>query len=253
MQNLRKEYPYLYETHLHTSNSSACAWASGAEMAGACKAYGYTGIIVTDHHWGGNTNISKKLDWTEWVEGLCSGYDDAKACGDAIGLDVFFGWESGFNGTEFLIYGLDKNWLLEHPECTRVTIEEQYALVHDAGGMVIHAHPYREEPYIPEILLYPEHVDGIEIINAAHSNPTSVCHNIPEFDALAKAFALKHGLPGTAGSDIHRTRLFGAGVAFKRKLRSIQEYNEAILGCEDYVLTNGYTWFDRFGNPIGEV
>lgn len=25
LENLRKEYPYLYETHLHTSEASACA------------------------------------------------------------------------------------------------------------------------------------------------------------------------------------------------------------------------------------
>ena len=36
--------------------------------------------------------------------------------GDEIGLQVFFGWEETFDGQDFLIYGLDKEWMLKHPE-----------------------------------------------------------------------------------------------------------------------------------------
>ena len=54
--------------------------------------------------------------------------------------------------------------------CTK----EQYELVHAAGGMVIHAHPYREEDYIPEVRLFPEWVDGVEGINATHSSSISL-------------------------------------------------------------------------------
>ena len=34
---LTKEYPFAYETHLHTSEGSACGRSTGAEMARACK------------------------------------------------------------------------------------------------------------------------------------------------------------------------------------------------------------------------
>ena len=40
---------YVYETHMHTSEASACAGSTGTQMARAYKAAGYTGIIVTDH------------------------------------------------------------------------------------------------------------------------------------------------------------------------------------------------------------
>ena len=60
---LPKGYPYLYETHLHTSQGSACAVDTGKRMAEACKAAGYTGIIVTDHNWGGNTAVNRYLPW----------------------------------------------------------------------------------------------------------------------------------------------------------------------------------------------
>ena len=46
---------YLYETHMHTSEGSACGQSAGAEMARAYAENGYTGIIVTDHFFYGNT------------------------------------------------------------------------------------------------------------------------------------------------------------------------------------------------------
>ena len=59
---------YRYETHLHTCEGSACASASGAEMARAHKEMGYTGIFVTDHFFNGNTAVPRDLPWRERVE-----------------------------------------------------------------------------------------------------------------------------------------------------------------------------------------
>ena len=158
-----------YETHMHTSESSACARSTGREMAQAAKEAGYTGIIITDHNWYGNSCISAGLPWEEWIEQFCTGYEHAKDKGEEIGLDVFFGYESCYQGTEFLIYGVDKMWLKLHPEIKDASIKEQHELIRKAEGMVIHAHPYREEWYIPKIRLFPEDVDGVEGINATHS------------------------------------------------------------------------------------
>lgn len=250
MSLVREQYPYLYETHLHTSESSACARSTGAQMARACKEYGYTGIFVTDHNWGGNTATDRSLPWEQWVDAFVLGYENAKAEGDRIGLDVFFGYEAGYHGTEFLLYGVDAGWMKAHPQIQTATVEEQYRLVHEAGGLVIHAHPYREEFYIPEIRLYPEWVDGVEGINATHSNPKSTGHNNPAYDERAIKYARLHNLPMSAGSDIHGTNLFGGGVAFRRRLSSAKDYVHAILTGEDYVLTDGAKWYDRCGNVI---
>ena len=250
MHSVLEQYPYLYETHLHTSESSACGRSTGAEMARACKEYGYTGIFVTDHNWGGNTATDRGLPWNEWVDAFVLGYSNAKAEGDKIGLDVFFGYEAGYRGTEFLIYGIDAEWMKEHPQLLTATVEEQYAMVHEAGGLVMHAHPYREEFYIPEIRLYPECVDGVEGVNATHSNPGSTAHNDPAFDLRAIAYAHLHNLPMSAGSDIHGTHLFGGGTAFRRRLTSAADYVQAILTGEDYVLTDGVKWYDKQGNAM---
>ena len=245
---------YKYEPHLHTNAASACASNSGAEMARASKDAGYTGIFITDHFWGGNTSIDYALPWRQWVDAYTRGYFDAKETGEKIGLDVFFGWESCFDGTEFLIYGLTPEWLYEHPEVRFITPEEQYSLVHEGGGFVVHAHPFRHNFDIPCIRLFPQYEDAVEAINATHSHPNvyPVKHRTPEWDEEARAYAAENGLPMTAGSDIHTTRLFGGGILTKNKLQSCDDYFALLKGSEDYFLTDGKNIYDRYGRKTGE-
>lgn len=234
------DFPYLYDTHVHTRQASACGTCTGADMARAYKKAGYTGIMITDHFFYGNTAIDRNLPWENWVEAFYLGYADAKAEGDRIGLQVLWGWESGYRGTEFLIFGLNKEWLLAHPEIRDASIKEQYRLVHEGGGIVIHAHPYREEDYIDEICLYPEYVDAVEAVNACHSNPASTHHYGPLFDSKAKNYAREHHFPITAGSDAHFDDLLGGGMAFREKLRDIDDFVQAIYTRRDCLLTDGH-------------
>lgn len=245
-----EDYPYLYETHLHTNQGSACGVNSGYEMAKACKEAGYTGIFVTDHNWGGNTCVNKELNFSEWMRLYKRGYEDAKEYGDANDLYVFFGMETGFHGTEFLLCGLSPEWFVENPEIRVSGIEEQYRLVHEAGGMVVQAHPFRVEDYIPEVRNFPEFVDAFETSNATHSSPISVSHNNPAWDDMARELAIRTNKPATAGSDVHSTRLFGGGVAFKRKITSGKDYCKAILSDEDYILSDGFFWRKKTGEII---
>ena len=236
---MNNEYPYLYETHLHTNVSSACAISSPEEMAVACKDYGYTGIIVTDHNWGGNTSVDKNLPWEEFIDNYFLSYERAKKKGDEIGLQVFFGIEAGFDATEFLIYGLTKDYLKAHPEYRTSTVEEQFEIVHNGGGIIIHAHPYREAYYIPKIRLFPDYIDGVEGVNATHVSKLSKSGNNAAYDEKAREYAKKLGLPMTAGSDIHSTTLFGGGIRTKKKLRDINEFTKLILSGKDYILWDG--------------
>lgn len=245
------EYPYLYETHLHTSQSSACAHNTGYEMAKAAHEYGYSGIIVTDHNWGGNTAVDRSLPWKDWVHQFAEGYRDAKRYADEHeDFDVFFGYEAGFCGTEFLIYGISPEWMAEHPEIRTESLEEHLHIIRAAGGTIVHAHPFREEWYIPKIRLFPELVHGVEGINATHSCAKSQHHHHTEYDQRAIAFARQHDLPMSAGSDIHSVDLFGGGVALRRRLTSIDDYCGVIRNHEDHLLTNGDSWFDCNGAPL---
>jgi len=241
--NITKEYPYFYETHLHTSDSSKCGMSTPEEMAVACKEYGYTGIIVTDHNWGGNTCIDGELPWEQFVSEYCKSYERAKKKGDEIGLDVFFGYEAGYNGTEFLIYGIDKEFLIAHEELRDATIEEQFDIVHGGGGIVVHAHPFREEYYIPEVRLFPEYIDAVEGVNATHTSKTSKHPYTPEFDERAREYAKKLNLPMTAGSDVHSTTMIGGGIRTKRRITSINDFTKLILSGVDYVLFDSENYY----------
>lgn len=234
---------YLYDTHVHTSEGSACGQNTGAEMARAYQKAGYAGIVVTDHFFYGNTAADRSLPWKDWVEQFCKGYEHAKEEGDKIGLQVFFGWESGYHGTEFLIYGLNKEWLFEHPEIKDADVKEQYELVHAGGGIVSHAHPFREEDYIPEIRLFPNCVDAVEGINATHESPASMSHKNILYNEKAIAYAKEHGLPITAGSDQHTTRMIGGGMLFDRKLSDEKDFCRAVLAGEAKAYWNGSEFY----------
>jgi len=117
--------------------------------------------------------------------------------------------------------------------------------------VVVHAHPYREANYIPEIRLTPDWVDAVEAVNAVHSNTSSRSHYNPEYDKRALEYARKNHLPITAGSDIHNTGLLGGGVAFPKRLESIRDYCDALMYGGDYLLTNGESVFAPSGEVIG--
>lgn len=211
---------YRYETHLHTCEASACASFSGAEHVRYYKEAGYDGIIVTDHFFNGNSNVPRELPWEERINLFYRGYEHAKEEGDRVGLSVFFGWEANFRATEFLVYGLDKDWLLSHPDILSWTVEEQYRRVHSDGGFIVHAHPFRVRSYIKEVRLFPEYVDAVEHIN--------IGNNSDEFDRQALNYAMQHNLPVTAGTDAHGNELLHSGMAFTHKLESIEDFIQGI-------------------------
>ena len=217
---------YLYETHLHTTGVSKCAVSLGAEYIASYIDKGYSGMIVTDHFFNANCALSRKLPWTEWVNRFCRGYEEAKEEGDRQGFDVFFGWEETFDSCDdYLIYGLDKAWLLEHPEVRGWTRGEQYSAVRQAGGCVVQAHPFRQRFYISRIVLSTGCVDGVEAANGGHEDIS--------FDALAYRYAKKLGKPVTAGTDIHDANAIYYGEIFgvysDKKLNDISDYVKMIL------------------------
>ncbi|MCL2044033.1 MAG: PHP domain-containing protein [Treponema sp.] len=221
---------YLYETHLHTSFSSACGNTKGSRYVRLYQDMGYSGIIVTDHFFRGNTAVSRSLPWTEWVKQFCRGYEEALNEGIKRGFDVFFGWEETFDSCDdYLVYGLDKEWLLEHPEAKKWTRGEQYQAVKAAGGCVVQAHPFRQHSYIRKVILSSGCVDAVEAANATNYEQS--------YDALAMRYALKLGLPVTAGSDMHDERYFWSegvfGIYTGKKFHSIVDYVNAV--CNNHI------------------
>jgi predicted metal-dependent phosphoesterase TrpH len=212
---------YLYETHMHTSEASACASSTAREMVAMYKEAGYSGVIITDHFLNGNTCVDRTLPWDKQIEDFLKGYEHAFKAGEELGIKVFLGWEYSYYGWHFLTYGLGKEWLLSHPDLLSWPPEVYFDRARQDGGFIIHAHPYREAPYIRGTKFFPEHVDAIEVINASHPDKS--------WNRKALDYAVKHHFPQTSGSDAHsvRDRFFG-GMEFDTLLSSIEDLIAAI-------------------------
>ena len=233
--------PFLYETHMHTCQGSACARATGKEQARAYRDAGYTGIIITDHFFHGNTAVERRLPWEERIDLFWLGYEEAKEEGDRIGLDVFFGLEQNFAGDEYLVYGLTKDYMKAHPEMEHWTRRQQLEEVHRAGGCVIQAHPFRIRHYMDRIRLGLLYCDGIEAANAG---------NEPLDDARAWRYGLENRLVMTAGSDNHcGTGWPLYGVRLEKRLTSIEDYVKIIMDKDAIEMEIPEGRFDLDGTP----
>lgn len=226
-------FDFKYEVHMHTHEASACGKTPGAEYIKSFMEHGYAGMITTDHFYHGNTAIDRGLAWRDYVEQFCKGYEAAKAEGDKLGFDVFFGWEENHIGDEYLIYGPEKKWLQEHPELQHADQAEYLGIIHEGGGCVVQAHPFRERSYMHEICLHPFQCDAMEVAN--FGNPIYQ-------DAFAYEYAEKIGKVMTSGSDMHDVCILNTtpcGMRFNRKLSSSMDYADAIRndhGCFEPII-----------------
>ncbi|MCL2499046.1 MAG: histidinol phosphatase [Defluviitaleaceae bacterium] len=212
---------FLYETHLHCSPVSACGADKPEDLVRAYKARGYTGFILTDHFFNGNSGCPREWKWESKVAFFLSGYERAKKEGDKCGFDVFLGWEYAIHGSEFLTYGLDADFLLGNPHVDRYDITSYGTLVRENGGYIAQAHPYREAFWVANPFpVAPHLIDGVEVFNA--SQP-------PESNKKAFDFARLHNLPMQAGSDAHSVRLnFASGIKMKERAKDIHDIIAAI-------------------------
>jgi len=215
---------YLYETHLHTKEGSSCGVSGGREYVQKYKDLGYSGIIITDHFFNGNCRADRNLPWKKWVQEYIRGYEHTKEEGSRRGFDVFFGWEETLDGNDYLIYGLDKEWLLAHPEAANWTPEEQFDEVRRYGGCVVLAHPFRFTQNMNRISFHNVCVNAVEAANSANSQVS---------DALAWSYAKKINVSATAGSDIHYAADIRPntvfGVYLEKKMETIFDYVDAVL------------------------
>jgi len=216
---------YKYETHLHTSEVSACAVNTAAQQVAVYKRKKYAGIIVTDHFINGYSTCPKNIPWEEKMRFFASGYVEAKKAGDEIGLDVFFGWEFTIKGADFLTYGLDLDFLIEHPGLDKMRIEDYSAIVRKNGGYIAQAHPYRDAYYIEHNYpVRPHLIDGVEVYNS---------YDRESVNSRAYAFAMDNDLPMQSGTDSHgRVDRCYRGVILDKKAETIHDIINAIKAKE---------------------
>jgi len=179
------------ETHIHTSEHSACSLIDAAGAVVRCVKLGYDGMVITNHFC--NDGWPKKMSWQKRIDQFMRGYDAARAAAPEnfiviLGMELRFFHE---NENDYLIYGMDEKFLREHAHFDDLGIKKFSKLAHEHGLLVCQAHPFR---FGMEIVR-PEYVNAIEVYNghAGHA-----AHN-----SMAKAWCEMHGKIALSGSDFH--------------------------------------------------
>lgn len=165
----------------------------------------YSGCVLTNHFYHGNTGIDRNLPWVEFVTHYEKDYLECKKLAQIYGLDVIFGIEEHlYSGLEILCYGITPQFLYDRPELLDLSPQVWYNALTDFGALMVQAHPFRNRPYITSPGLLPlEFIDGIEVYN--------ICNSEAE-NKKAQKIADKH--PEwvlTSGADAHSGSLVCSG------------------------------------------
>jgi len=208
---------------LHTAPLSACATATVRETLEYYKRLGYAGVFLTNHFIDGNIEHKiRELSYEERINYFFDFQNDAADLGKEIGISVFSCCEMTYKGTDFLVYGIDKEWCLAHRDIDKMKKSELLSLLLNDGFLVIQAHPFHEARYIDHIRLFPRHIHGVEVFNASMTDFKN---------KLAEDYCKAYGLIRFAGSDNHvaSAKKHLAGMATETPVTSINEFVSIVL------------------------
>lgn len=200
---------YLFDTHIHTKESSTCGQVPAAQIVERYKALGYSGIIITDHMSGHNLR-NRGETYEEKINGFLGGYRAAKALEDE-NFAVILGMEIRFQDydNDYLVYGFDEEFLFAHDFINSFeTVESFMPFAKEHNLIIFQAHPFRCDITIIE----PGLVDGIEVYNGHGGHDSR--------NDIAYRWAQKYSLPMLSGSDYHYTTdMEPGGVYFEEYVR----------------------------------
>jgi len=182
----------LFDLHAHTSGISACCRAPAHEIVRAALAAGLDGIVLTNHYYKAYVQGGDNADF---ARRYVREYAETREYGEAAGLRVLYGMEVTMElhgGAHILVYGVSPEFTLAHPDVFDLPLCELYALVHENGGILVQAHPFRGGKNTLQDLAY---LDGLE----ANSHPL---YDGTHFHRLAQ-IARSRGLILTSGGDYH--------------------------------------------------
>ena len=224
---------FKYELHLHTCQGSKCGVSDGKDYVDFYIQNGYSGVVVTDHFYHGNTRPDRNLPWEEYMESYLSGYYEMKKAAEGKDFEVFFGIEELFDTwDEYLVYGLEPEWYIERPELRDIKRVEFLTLAKESGAFIIQAHPYRHRGYFKcdHLTISSSLVDGYEVFNSC---------NTPEHNKLALMLAEKEKKIMVGGSDRHKAEDYidvHGGIILPQKVHSPHELIDSIKAGNDKVM-----------------
>lgn len=190
---------YKTELHAHTNEVSPCAELSACEVAERYIADGYTSLVITNHYTESIIEFAGDT-WEEKADYYLAPYRAMKAYAGER-LHVILGCELRFRGSnnDYLIFGLDEDFLITHPNLHHMSLKDFSALARENGLLVVQAHPFRNGMTV----VNPAYLDGVETFNGHMGHHSR--------NPIADAWAKMHGLLRTSGTDFHHP--YQSGVA----------------------------------------
>lgn len=188
------------DLHMHEKRHSLDSHLSLEEMVEIAKRRGLDGICITDH---------ESMGLREY----------AAEYSKKTGFPIFVGIEFYSLQGDILAFGIDS-----YPE-ERVSAQEFIDYVHEQGGVVISAHPFRHNRRgLERNLDILKGVDAIEIINGS---------TLADATMMAVKYAKKHGFAITGGSDCHYPDKVGiAATYFPNPIETMDDLVNAIKNHE---------------------
>lgn len=186
----------LMDLHAHSSGISTCCLICGKIGVDAALEAGVGGFALTNHYADGYVACGKYASYEALAKAYVEEFHRVRDYGAKKGFPVLFGvevtaeWDDRIH---LLIYGVDEAFILSHPKICLYSLEEIYEAVHEWGGILIQAHPYRIEPRLQDLRF----LDGVEISCHPHVRYGG------SFAAEMEAIACENGKLLTCGGDYH--------------------------------------------------
>lgn len=222
---------FLIDLHVHTNRYSPCAVSSAIEMMRAAVLAGLDGIAITEH-------------WHKYDRELLHHEREKAGASDLIvlvGAELSSDSATGYPA-DFLVFGCSP----PVGPGEYVPSEQLVELIHQAGGIVIPAHPFRFSSDVGRLQAALP-VDAIEVLN-------SNCDDLQSY--LAHEAAISRSLPEVAGSDAHETHRVGRySTAFERPVTTEEELIAAVKegACWPHSSTGELEWAKRIASGRGRI
>ncbi len=190
------------------------------------KKEGYSTIVITDHCSKSKMDRLGDISWREKIDYVYTGFDIAKKYGNKLGMNILLGVEITLQLTasDYLVYGVDKEFLYENEKIYEYTLEELYKICNKKEYLLIQAHPFRDDIQLAPL----EYIDGIEVFNGCQDEISRNDKALEYGESTNKIL--------TSGSDFHRIDdLAQEGIITEVEIKNIKQLVE-ILKTKNYRL-----------------
>jgi len=181
----------LIDMHGHTSGISRCCRADAQSVLRDARAAGIDGIVLSNHY---DTNHVGKDTPAVFAEKYIAEYYRTAKIAAEMGMRLYFAVEvtaHRYNNAHILLYGVEPEFVRKYPEIYNFTLEEMAKPVHELGGLVVQAHPFRGGGQVLDTGI----LDAVEI-NCHPLYAETHCERLQEIAHEAGIFV-------TCGGDYH--------------------------------------------------